>query len=152
MIGSFFYYFRTWNKKIFSLSSFSFHVEVSKLYVSIKKFSEQVFFEKILFFNHNFGILFGSFPVFWQFFLPVLSKVQSLFLEEQFEEKHYSKANKNCSSFLTNGQKISRSLWSFFRLGLHNCILHVHWKYLRKNNGRSRFLYHSRALNGSFLV
>ena len=57
-----------------------FQVELSKLYVSIERFSEQIFFWKHISFYHNFGTLMGSLPAFWQIFFAKSLKTATYML------------------------------------------------------------------------
>ena len=74
--GSFFVIFGHGVKKILKFWPLIvfFQVELSKLYVSIKTISEQIFFEKILFFNDKAGTLIGFFPAFWHNFFTSVVK------------------------------------------------------------------------------
>ena len=70
-----------------------FQVELSKLYVSIERFSEQIFFENISVFIIILGHWWVLYRLSGKYFLPSLSKLQPICLEEQFKEKNLFRRN-----------------------------------------------------------
>ena len=95
------------------------------LYVSTKTFSELFFFESfiILFMFLGHWLVFSCLS--GKRFLPCLSKLKPIWLEEQFKEKFLSKETTEFLSLSENGRKNLGTVGNYFRLGCHNCMLRV---------------------------
>ena len=90
--------------------------ENSIIRVHMNTFKAKCFLENSILFS-RFGTSIDFFPAFGRLFPPVLWKLQPIKVDEQFEEKNYSKWITNFSSFSDKGQENSGSLEEIFKLG-----------------------------------